>query len=71
VSGTSLLCSNPDALGVDNTEKDIFDPLNTIAQLPPSSSKVGDHSDNSAIRMAGSPAIEDTGQQSPVTGTGE
>ena len=71
MSGTSLLCSNPDALGVDNTEKDVFDSLNTIALLPPSPSKSGDLPDNSDIRMAGGPTIEEAGKKSHVAGTGE
>jgi hypothetical protein len=65
-----LFCSNPDALGVDNTEKDVFDSLNTIAQLPPSLSNAGDHPDDSAIRTVESPVIEKAGKKSPVAGTG-
>ena len=67
-----LFCSNPDALGVDNTEKDVSDSLNTIAQLPPSPSKAGDRPDDSAIRTAESPATEEgEGKKSPVADTGE
>ena len=66
-----LFCSNPDALGVDNTKKDVFDSLNTIAQLTPSPSKARDRIDDSAIRTAESPAIEGVGKKSPVAGTGE
>ena len=67
----ALFCSNPDALGVDNTEKDVFDSLNTIAQLPPSPSKAGDRPDDSAIRTTGGPTIEEAGKKSPVTGASE
>ena len=68
----SLFCSNPDALGVDNSEKDIFDPLSTIAQLPPNLSKAGDRPDDSAIRKAESPATEEgEGKKSPVADIGE
>ena len=38
VSNTSF-CSNPDALGFDESEKGIFGSLKNIAQLPPSSPK--------------------------------
>ena len=66
-----LFCSNPDALGVDNSEKDIFDSLKNITQLPPSPSKDVDRPEDSVIRMAGSPAIEEVGKKSPVAGIGE
>ena len=67
----ALFCSNPDALGVDNSEKDIFDSLKNITQLPPSPSKDVDRPEDSVIRMAGSPAIEEVGKKSPVAGIGE
>ena len=67
-----MFCSNPDALGVDDTDKGIFDSLNTIARLPPSSpSKAGDRPNDSAIRTAKSPVTEEAGKKSPVAGTGE
>jgi len=43
----SLFCSNPDALGVDDSEKGIFASLKSIAQLPPSPSKDDDRLDDS------------------------
>ena len=68
----STFCSNPDAFGVDNTEKDIFDSLKNITQLPPSLSKGEDCQDDSVIRTAESPTIEEAvGEKSPVAGTGE
>ena len=68
----STFCSNPDAFGVDNTEKDIFDSLKNITQLPPSLSKGEDRQDDSVIRTAESPTIEEAvGEKSPVAGTGE
>ena len=68
----STFCSNPDAFGVDNTEKDIFDSLKNITQLPPSLSKGEDRQDDSVIRTAESSVIEEAvGEKSPVAGTGE
>ena len=67
-----LFGSNPEDFGVEGTDKDpIFDSLNTIAQLPPCPSKAGDCMDDSAIQMAESPAIEEVGKKSLVSGTGE
>ena len=47
-----LFCSNPDALGVDESEKGIFSSLKTIAQLPPSPLKDDDRLGDSAADMA-------------------
>ena len=67
-----LFCSNPDAFGVDDTEKDpIFDTLKSITQLPPSPSKDADRQDASAIRPAESLAIEEASKKSPIVGTSE
>ena len=41
VSSTSF-CSNPDALGFDESENGIFDSLKNIARLPLDLPKVGD-----------------------------
>jgi hypothetical protein len=69
---SSTFCSNPDAFGVDNTEKDIFDSLKNITQLPPSPSKGEDRQDDSVIRTAESPTIEEVvGEKSPIASTGE
>ena len=67
----SLFCSNPDALGVDDSEKGIFSSLKSIAQLPPSPSKDGDRVDDSGAGMAESPMAEEAGQKSSVAGTSE
>ena len=62
--GTSLLCCNPDALGIDDTVKDpIFASLKSITQLPPSPSKNDDRLDDSAVLTAESLAIEGGGGQ--------
>ena len=67
-----LLCSNPDAFGVDGTKKDIFDSLKNIAHLPPSPRKDEDRLDDSVVHTAESPTIgEGEGKKSPVAGTGE
>ena len=70
VLGTSSFCSNPDALGIDESEKGIFDFLNNIAQLPPSSPKDGDQLDDSAAGKAESPAPEEVGKECSTAGTG-
>ena len=61
VSSTSF-CSNPDALGFDESEKGIFDSLKNIARLPMDSPKVGDRGDMS---------IGEASKESPAAGTGE
>ena len=66
-----LFCSNPDALGVDESEKGIFSSLKSIAQLPPSPSKNDDRLGDSAAGVAESPAAEEAGKKSPIAGTGE
>ena len=71
VSGTSSFCSNPDALGIDESEKRIFDSLKNIAQLPPGSPKEDDRLANSAAGTVESPAAEDAGMETSVAGTGE
>jgi len=68
-----LFCSNPDAFGVDDTEKDpIFDTLKSITQLPFSTSKNDDRLDDFAAGTVKSPAIEEgEGKKSPIADTGE
>ena len=66
-----LFCSNPDALGIDESEKGIFGSLKSIAQLPPSPSKDGDRLGDTAAGMAESPAAEGASKDSPVADTGE
>ena len=71
VSSTSSFCSNPDALGIDESEKGIFDSLKNIAQLPPSPPKEDDRLGDSAASTEGDLAIGETGKESPAAGTGE
>ena len=71
MSGTSSFCSNPDALGIDESEKRIFDSLKNIAQLPPGSPKEDDGLADSAASIADSPAAGEAGKESSVAGTGE
>ena len=71
VSSTSSFCSNPDALGFDESEKGIFDSLKNIAQLPLVSPKEGDRLADSAVGAARDLPIGEMGKESPATGTGE
>ena len=67
-----MSCSNPDALGVDDSEKGIFSSLKSITQLPPSPPKNVDRLGDSAAGAAESPATEEgEGKKSPVTDTSE
>ena len=52
VSSTSSFCSNPDALGFDESEKEIFGSLKNITQLPPGLPKEGDRVADSAAGAA-------------------
>ena len=71
VSSTSSFCSNPDALGIDESEKGVFDALKNIARLPPRSLKEDDGLSGSAAGAAESLAAEEAGKKPSVTGTGE
>ena len=71
MSSTSSFCSNPDALGIDESEKGIFYSLKNIAQLPLGSPKEGDRLADSAASAAGDLPIGEAGKESPATGTGE
>ena len=71
MSSTSFFCSNPDALGIDESVKGIFDSLKNIAPLPPSPPRVDDRLVDSAVDTAENPATGGTGGESPATGTGE
>ena len=66
-----MFCSNPDALGIDESEKGIFDSLNNIAKFPPSPPKDDDRLGDSAAGTAESPAAKEAGRKSPVAGTSE
>ena len=70
VSSTSF-CSNPDALGFDESEKGIFYSLKNIARLPLDSPKEGDRLADSATGAAGDLSIGEAGKESLVAGTGE
>ena len=71
VSSTSSFCSNPDALGIDESKKGIFYSLKNIAQLPLGSPKEGDWLADSAASVAGDLPIGEAGKESPAAGTGE
>ena len=66
-----FFCSNPDALGIDESEKGIYDALKNIAELPPSPSRVGDRVVDSATGPGESPAAEVVSKGSSAAGTGE
>ena len=71
VSSTSSICSTPDALGFDESEKGIFGSLKNITQLPPGLPKEGDRVADSAAGAAENWVIEEASKESPATGTGE
>ena len=71
MSSTSSFCSNPDALGIDESEKGIFDSLKNIAQLSPSPLRGDDQLGDSAAGAVGSPVAEEAFKEPPATGTGE
>ena len=52
VSG-NFFCSNPGALGIDESEKGIFDSLKNIAQLAPGPPKEDDRLGDSAAGTSG------------------
>ena len=70
VSSTSF-CSNPDALGSDESEKGIFDSLKNIARLPLDSPKEGDRLADSAVGSAGDLVLGEADKNSLVSGTGK
>ena len=71
VSSTSSFCSNPDALGIDESEKGIFNSLKSIARLPSSPPKEDDRLGDSVTGAAGDLALEVAGKKSSATSTGE
>ena len=71
VSSTSSFCSNPDALGIDESEKGIFNSLKSIARLPSSLPKEDDRLGDSVTGAAGDLALGEAGKMSSATGTGE
>ena len=68
---TSFFCSNPDALGIDESVKGIFDSLKNIAPLSPSLPRVDDRLVDSAVDTAENPATGWAGGESPTAGTSE
>ena len=68
---TSSFCSNPDALGYDESEKGIFGSLKNNSQLPPGSTKEGGRVADSAAGMAENLVTEEADKNSLVAGTGE
>ena len=66
-----MFCSNPDALGIDELEKGIFDSLKNITQFPPSPPKEDDQLGNSTASTAENLATGEAGKKSPVADTGE
>ena len=68
---SSTFCSNPDALGVDESAKGIFDSLKRIVRLPPSPPKGNDRVLDSTTGTAGDLVIGEAGKESPAAGTGE
>ena len=69
--GTSSFCSNPDALGIDESEKGIFYSLNNIAQLPPGSPKEDDRLGDSDVGAMGNLAVGEADKKSPTASAGE
>ena len=70
VSSTSF-CSNPDALGFDESEKGIFGSLKNIARLPLDSPKEGDRLADSAAGSVGDLVLGEAGKESSAAGTSE
>ena len=70
VSSTSF-CSNPDALGFDESEKGIFGSLKNIARLPLDSPKEGDRLADSAAGSAADLVLGEAGKESAAAGTCE
>ena len=66
-----MFCSNPDALGIDESEKRIFDSLKNFAQLPPCSPKEDDRMADSSAGAAGDLSIGEAGKELPAARTGE
>ena len=69
VSSTSF-CSNPNALGFDESEKGIFYSLKNIARLPLDSPKEGDRLTDYVAGAAGDLSIGEASKESPAAGTG-
>jgi len=70
VWSTSSFCSNPDALGYDESEKGIFGSVRNIAQLPPSSPKEGDQLGDYVDGAAKNQSVGEA-DRSPAVSVGE
>ena len=70
-ASTTSFCSNPDALGIDESEKGIYDSLKSIAHLSPSPPNGDDRVADSAAGTAKNLAPGEAGMNSSVAGTGE
>ena len=68
-SASSSFCSNPDALGFDESEKEIFGSLKNITQLPPGSPKEGDRVADFAAGAVENLVTEEADKNSLVAGT--
>ena len=68
---SSTFCSNLDALGIDESEKEIFYSLKNIARLPLDSPKEGDREVDSATGTAGNQSLGEAGKESLAADTGE
>ena len=66
-----FFCSISDALGIDESEKGIFDSLKNIARLPPSPPRGDDQLVDSTAGTAESLVVEEAGKEPPAAGTGE
>ena len=65
-----FFCSNPDALGVDESGKGIFYSLKSIACLPPSPPKGDDREASSAAGIAGDQVLGEVGKECPAAAAG-
>ena len=71
MSSAFSFCSNPDALRIDESEKGIYDSLNTIAQLSTRSLRGDGQLGSSARGAAGDQALGEADRKSPAFSTGE
>ena len=70
MSGTSS-CSDSSTLGIDESEKEIFDSLKRIAQLPSNPPKEGGQEADSAAGTAGDLVLGEAGKESSAACTGK
>ena len=70
MSSTSSFCSNPDALGIDESEKGIFDSLRNIAHLPPRPPREGDRLVDSVAGTVENLMAEEACKEPPTASIG-